>query len=51
MINTHRRPRDPARTGNRVDPSVIRAPRKVGPTCLACASRSQVAQHTCETRS
>lgn len=47
MINTVRtnstRPR-----GNRIDPSVVRVPQKVTQgACLACASRSRVAQHTC----
>lgn len=49
-INVHR-PANPVPRGNRVDPAVVREP--VKPTlgaCLACASRSRVAQHTCEVR-
>jgi hypothetical protein len=46
MINVHRRPNSIPR-GNRVDPTVVRAPRKVTTPCLACASRSRVAQHNC----
>lgn len=46
MINTHRRP-NPTPRGTRVDPTVVRAPVKIGTPCLACASRSRVAAHTC----
>lgn len=46
VINTHRRA-NPTPRGNRVDPAVVRAVVKPVPPCLACASRSRVAQHTC----
>lgn len=45
MINVHRNPRVPVK-GNRVDPTVVKAPVKPTPPCLACASASRVAKHT-----
>lgn len=50
MINVHRRP-NPTPRGTRVDPTVVREPVKITASCLACASRSRVAQHSCGTRS
>lgn len=49
VINTHRKP-PTGPTGDRVDPTVVREPTKPGPICLACASRSRVAQHNCGIR-
>lgn len=42
-----RRTQGPRPAGNRVDPAAVREPVKVKAPCLACASRSRVAQHTC----
>lgn len=46
MINV-RRTQGPRPAGNRVDPTVVREPAKIAAPCLACVSRSRVAQHTC----
>jgi hypothetical protein len=46
-INVHRRS-NPTPRGTRVDPSVVREPAKPPRgACLACASDSRVAAHTC----
>ena len=43
-----KRPTVEVKRGNRVDPTAVRQPRKGMPNvCLACASRSSVATHTC----
>lgn len=48
MIKTHRTRRS-SKVGTRVDPTIVRQPTKIKQgACLACASGSRVAQHTCQ---